>query len=102
MLLKFVAGLLLSLVFAAAMMAALGSTILLVTNIVDARGDWKQFVGQMRHYSDRWESTPDGSFTIRQADHPVLSHLALVAGTWMVALLAGYAIERLRRNLWAR
>jgi hypothetical protein len=70
--------------------------LLLVMNVVDARGDAQFLEAQLRHYSDRWESGPDGSFVIRRAAHPILSFLALVVVSWGAAFLSGYAIERLR------
>jgi hypothetical protein len=98
---KFAAGLLLAPIFAVAMLSALGATFLLFSNLAESRGDWEQFEAQLRHYSDRLETAPDGSFELRRAPHPVAAFLGIVAGSWAVALLLGYLIERLRRDVWS-
>ena len=93
--LKFVAGLLLIPVFAVACLAALGFTSLLITNTIEAWGDWDSFVAQMRHYSDRIEVTPDGAILMHRARHPVATFFGMLAAACMTALLTGYALRRL-------
>lgn len=99
--LKFAAGLLLAPVFAVALLLAVGLTVVLIEHAIDSRGNWEQFEGSMRHYSDRLEATADGALVMHEAAHPVAMYMGVLAGSWVVALLLGYAIERLRRNVWA-
>ena len=96
---KFVAELLLAPLFAVALLFALGTTLILAKDILAARGDWASFEAQMRHYSDSLEAAPDGSLVFHRAPYPVASFLGMVGVSWAVALLLGYLLERLRRDV---
>lgn len=99
---KFAAGFLLAPLFAAALLCSLGTTFLLVKDMIAAQGDWEAFEAQMRHYSDRLETAPDGSLKLNRAPYPVGSFLLTLGTCWIVALLLGYLLERLRRDVWRK
>jgi len=98
---NFVLGLLLTPVFAVALLFSLAMTFILVKDVIEARGDWDTFEAQTRHYSDGFDVAADGSLLVHRAAHPVASFLAMVAGSWVVAGLAWYVLERLRRKAWS-
>jgi hypothetical protein len=95
-------GLLLAPVFAVALLFSLGTTFLLVKDLIEARGDRGAFEAHMRHYSDRLEVAADGSFVIHRAPYPILSFFATMVLSWVLSFLTGYLLERLRRHVWSR
>jgi hypothetical protein len=97
--LQIVAGLLLIPLFAVAVLAALMMTYTLVKDGIGSGGDPADFEALLRHYSDRLEVRPDGSWVLHKAPHPVASFLAFFVGSWAVATLLGYVLERLRRRV---
>lgn len=99
--LKLAAGLLLVPLFALALFAAVAMTWTFVKEGVSSGGEWRRFESGMRHYSDRLERAPDGSLIGHRAAHPIATGAALLAGSWIAALLTGWALERLRRSYYA-
>ena len=99
---RFAAGFLLALVFAAALLSSLGMTFQLVMHAVECRGDWGCFEAHMRHYSDRFEVTADGSFVSYSVPHPVRSFVIMLVVAWVVTMLVALALHRLfrRSGVW--
>ena len=94
-------GVLLVPVFAVALLFSLGTTFILARDVLAARGDWGAFEAQMRHYSDRLDVAADGSLVLHRAPFPVASFVATLVVGWFVALVAGYLLERIRRDVWS-
>lgn len=101
-LLRFAAGLLLAILFAGSVVVALAFTYAIVSNAIESGGEWERFEGSLRHYTDTWEVTGDGSFAIRRASWPVMQMLAFCVGAWLVAVAIAYAISRLSASSFGR
>ena len=96
------AGLLLAPLFAVALLLAIATTFTLVKDAIDSRGDASSFESRIRHYSDRLEVGPDGSLVSHRASHPIAMFVAMTVASWVVVLILGSILERLRRDVWAR
>jgi hypothetical protein len=93
--LRFIAGLVLALVFAGAAVTSLAVTWLTAKHAFESGGSMDTFEAHLRHYSDRMEVYDEG-LRIHRARHPLLLHFGMLAAVWVVTLASGMAIHRLR------
>lgn len=95
--LAFVAGLVLSLVFAAAAVASVAGTFAILKDGITSKGVPGQFEAHMRHYTDRLETAPDGTLRLIRAEHPTLQVIGSTVVAWLVVVASGVALRRVVR-----
>jgi hypothetical protein len=94
--LRFLAGLVLALVFAGAAVSALGITWVTVKDAIYSRGSLETFEAHIRHYSDRLETTEQG-LLLHRAEHPFVLHFGMLGAAWLLTLGSATALNRLQK-----
>ena len=84
--LLFIAGLVMSVMFAGFAITALGLTVMLVVDLVELRGDSDAFVGRIDHYIGR------------EVDHPVLTYAGILIVAWLGTVGSAKAVDALGKR----
>jgi hypothetical protein len=95
--LRFLLGLALTLIFAAATISAVVLTFVTVKDAVLSGGSLVAFEARLRHYSDRLVADKDG-FRLMRAPHPFALHFGVLAISWVMTVACATALRYLQRT----